>query len=35
MPRVAGVEPGTVFFDLCVLREDGEPMVEEVFQRGR
>jgi predicted butyrate kinase (DUF1464 family) len=33
MPRVAGVDPGTVSFDLCVL-EDGEPVVEEVFQTG-
>jgi len=33
MPRVAGVDPGTVSFDLCVL-QDGEPVVEEVFQTG-
>jgi predicted butyrate kinase (DUF1464 family) len=33
MPRVAGVDPGTVSFDLCVLR-DGEPVVEEVFETG-
>ncbi len=33
MPRVAGVDPGTVSFDLCVL-EDGEPIVEQVFQAG-
>ena len=33
MPRVAGVDPGTVSFDLCVL-DDGEPVVEEVFQAG-
>ncbi len=33
MPRVAGVDPGTVSFDLCVL-EDGEPVVEQVFQSG-
>jgi predicted butyrate kinase (DUF1464 family) len=33
MPRVAGVDPGTVSFDLCVL-EDGEPVVEEVFETG-
>jgi predicted butyrate kinase (DUF1464 family) len=33
MPRVAGVDPGTVSFDLCVL-DDGEPVVEEVFQTG-
>ena len=33
MPRVAGVDPGTVSFDLCVL-EDGEPVVEQVFQAG-
>jgi predicted butyrate kinase (DUF1464 family) len=33
MPRVAGVDPGTVSFDLCVL-EDGEPVVEQVFKTG-
>jgi predicted butyrate kinase (DUF1464 family) len=33
MPRVAGIDPGTVSFDLCVL-EDGEPVVEEVFETG-
>jgi predicted butyrate kinase (DUF1464 family) len=33
MPRVAGVDPGTVSFDLCVL-QDGEPVVEQVFQSG-
>jgi predicted butyrate kinase (DUF1464 family) len=33
MPRVAGVDPGTVSFDLCVL-EDGEPVVELVFETG-
>lgn len=33
MPRVAGVDPGTVSFDLCVLH-DGEPVVEEVFDTG-
>jgi predicted butyrate kinase (DUF1464 family) len=33
MPRVAGVDPGTVSFDLCVL-QDGEPVIEEVFQTG-
>jgi predicted butyrate kinase (DUF1464 family) len=33
MPRVAGVDPGTVSFDLCVL-EDGEPVVEQVFETG-
>jgi predicted butyrate kinase (DUF1464 family) len=33
MPRVAGVDPGTVSFDLCVL-QDGEPVVEEVFETG-
>jgi predicted butyrate kinase (DUF1464 family) len=33
MPRVAGVDPGTVSFDLCVL-EDGEPVLEQVFQAG-
>jgi predicted butyrate kinase (DUF1464 family) len=31
MPRVAGVDPGTVSFDLCVL-EDGEPVLEQVFE---
>jgi predicted butyrate kinase (DUF1464 family) len=31
MPRVAGVDPGTVSFDLCVL-QDGQPVVEEVFE---
>jgi predicted butyrate kinase (DUF1464 family) len=31
MPRVAGVDPGTLSFDLCVL-QDGEPAVEEVFE---
>jgi predicted butyrate kinase (DUF1464 family) len=31
MPRVAGVDPGTVSFDLCVL-QDGKPVVEEVFE---
>lgn len=31
MPRVAGVDPGTVSFDLCVL-QDGEPVVEQVFE---
>ena len=30
---MAGVDPGTVSFDLCVL-EEGEPLVEEVFQTG-
>ncbi|MBV8940258.1 MAG: DUF1464 family protein [Solirubrobacterales bacterium] len=30
MSRVAGVDPGTVSFDLCVL-DDGEPVVEQVF----
>jgi len=34
MPRVAGVDPGTVSFDLCVL-QDGEPVVEQVFETGR
>lgn len=34
MPRVAGVDPGTVSFDLCVL-QDGEAVVEEVFETGR
>jgi predicted butyrate kinase (DUF1464 family) len=33
MPRVAGVDPGTVSFDLCVL-QDGEPIVEQVFETG-
>jgi predicted butyrate kinase (DUF1464 family) len=33
MPRVAGIDPGTVSFDLSVL-QDGEPVVEEVFQTG-
>lgn len=33
MPRVAGIDPGTVSFDLCVL-EDGEPVLEQVFQAG-
>jgi predicted butyrate kinase (DUF1464 family) len=31
MPRVAGVDPGTVSFDLSVL-QDGEPVVEQVFE---
>src|SRR5918912_3816783 len=33
MPRVAGVDPGTVSFDLCVLH-DGEPVVEQVVETG-
>ena len=33
MPRVAGVDPGTVSFDLCVL-DDGEAVVEQVFETG-
>jgi predicted butyrate kinase (DUF1464 family) len=33
MPRVAGVDPGTVSFDLCVL-EDGEAVLEQVFETG-
>jgi predicted butyrate kinase (DUF1464 family) len=33
MPRVAGVDPGTVSFDLCVL-QDGVPVVEQVFETG-
>src|SRR3954452_9429428 len=33
MPRVAGVDPGSVSFDLCVL-QDGEPVVEQVFETG-
>ncbi len=31
MPRVAGVDPGSVSFDLCVL-QDGEPVLEQVFR---
>src|SRR5207248_3397656 len=31
MPRVAGIDPGTVSFDLCVLH-DGESVVEQVFE---
>jgi len=30
MPRVAGVDPGTISFDLCVL-DGGEPVVERTF----
>ncbi len=33
MPRVAGIDPGTVSFDVCVL-QDGEPVVEQVFESG-
>ena len=33
MPRVAGVDPGTVSFDLCVL-DDGEAVLEQVFETG-
>ncbi len=33
MPRVAGVDPGTVSFDLCVL-QDGDPALEQVFATG-
>ncbi|MGA2929894.1 MAG: DUF1464 family protein [Solirubrobacteraceae bacterium] len=33
MPRVAGVDPGTVSFDLCVL-QDSEPVLEQVFETG-
>jgi predicted butyrate kinase (DUF1464 family) len=33
MPRVAGIDPGTVSFDLCVL-QDGAPVVEQVFETG-
>ncbi|HJS97430.1 MAG TPA: DUF1464 family protein [Solirubrobacteraceae bacterium] len=33
MPRVAGVDPGTVSFDLCIL-DDGETVVEQVFETG-
>ena len=31
MPRVAGVDPGTVSFDVCVL-QDGETVAEQVFE---
>ncbi|HEY7618956.1 MAG TPA: DUF1464 family protein [Solirubrobacteraceae bacterium] len=30
MPRVAGVDPGTVSFELCVL-DDGRPVIERTF----
>ncbi len=33
MPRVAGIDPGTVSFDLSVL-QDGDPVVEQVFETG-
>ncbi len=33
MPRVAGVDPGTVSFDLCVL-QDSRLVVEQVFETG-
>ena len=33
MPRVAGIDPGTVSFDLCV-RDDGRPVLEQVFRSG-
>ncbi len=33
MPRVAGIDPGTVSFDLCVLH-DGRVVVERVFESG-
>ena len=33
MPRVAGVDPGTVSFDLCVLH-DGEPVAEDQLHAG-
>jgi len=33
MPRVAGVDPGSVSFDLCVL-QDGQPVLEQVFETG-
>jgi predicted butyrate kinase (DUF1464 family) len=33
MPRVAGIDPGTVSFNLTVL-QDGEPVVEQVFETG-
>jgi predicted butyrate kinase (DUF1464 family) len=31
MPRVAGLDPGSVSFDLCVL-QDGQPILERVFE---
>jgi predicted butyrate kinase (DUF1464 family) len=33
MPRVAGIDPGTVSFDLCVL-QDGETVLEREFATG-
>jgi predicted butyrate kinase (DUF1464 family) len=33
MPRVAGLDPGSVSFDLCVL-QDGQPVLERVFESG-
>ena len=33
MPRVAGIDPGTVSFDLCVL-QDGASVLEAVFATG-
>jgi predicted butyrate kinase (DUF1464 family) len=33
MPRVAGIDPGSVSFDLCVL-QDGQPVLERVFETG-
>ena len=33
MPRVAGVDPGSVSFDLCVLH-DGQTVLERVFATG-
>jgi predicted butyrate kinase (DUF1464 family) len=33
MPRVAGIDPGTVSFDLCVLQH-GNPVVERTFATG-
>ncbi len=33
MPRVAGIDPGSVSFDLCVL-QDGQPVLEQVFESG-
>jgi predicted butyrate kinase (DUF1464 family) len=33
MPRVAGLDPGSVSFDLCVL-QSGQPVLERVFESG-
>jgi predicted butyrate kinase (DUF1464 family) len=33
MPRVAGIDPGSVSFDLCVL-QDGQPVLQRVFETG-